>query len=463
MPAGEGWGCRAARWDLRWCWDAFSHHPTQDTVQHPEQSNTLPRNSTQCNPKENSCGRELTVTEDDSPYSLIRLLKKKEAQEMEKALAEKYKVGKMCGCWGIVGRARGFLEGFWEAGDKFWVQAARSPSLWCCQASRERMKVIADQWRDLHAKRAQLKAHVERCGRTIQEREELRIQALEINSKQREEKMKKDGKLLRAKMELEALRKKHWKLCKRVQKCSIFKEYLENVVKFSQFEDISEVTSWYKLLVRTQKDLMQSQQGHKQLTEQDKVLLEQYRAEKEAEMLQYKNELVQFKLHFDQAQSDIPLWVRNCGVGRGRSPSLALSRLADVSSFSHGVMAESSNSAWDWRRFLIFPPPRGCRRKNGRPVWSMDVWVSQPGALVLKHHLCWGMSPCCLCPPFQEAHWADIQSKTSEKTRKLWTIKLAIHNLFQSTNMWLQAEWNVLKYDSCRQLKMVKPRQKEEQ
>ncbi|XP_048159852.1 coiled-coil domain-containing protein 42-like [Corvus hawaiiensis] len=316
------------RWDLRWCWDAFSHHPTQDTVQHPEQSNTLPRNSTQCNPKENSCGRELTVTEDDSPYSLIRLLKKKEAQEMEKALAEKYK------------------------------------------ASRERMKVIADQWRDLHAKRAQLKAYVERCGRTIQEREELRIQALEINSQQREEKMKKDGKLLRAKMELEALRKKHWKLCKRVQKCSIFKEDLENVVKFSQFEDISEVTSWYKLLVRTQKDLMQSQQGHKQLTEQDKVLLEQYRAEKEAEMLQYKNELVQFKLHFDQAQSDIPLW---------------------------------------------------------------------------------------------EAHWADIQSKTSEKTRKLWTIKLAIHNLFQSTNMWLQAEWNVLKYDSCRQLKMVKPRQKEEQ
>lgn len=103
-----------------------------------------------------------------------------------------------------------------------------------------------------------------------------------------------------------------------------------------QFEDISEVTSWYKLLVRTQNDVLQSQQGHKQLTEQDKLLLEQYRAEKEAEMLQYKNELLQFKLRFDQAQSDIPLWVRSCGVGRGRSPSLALSRLTDVSSFSHG-------------------------------------------------------------------------------------------------------------------------------
>lgn len=87
--------------------------------------------------------------------------------------------------------------------------------------------------------------------------------------------------------------------------------------------------SQYKLLVRTQKDLLQSQQGHKELTEQEKVFLEQYKAEKETEMLQYRNELMQLKPRFDQAQSDIPLWVRSYGVGRGRSPSLALSELAD--------------------------------------------------------------------------------------------------------------------------------------
>lgn len=155
-----------------------------------------------------------------------------------------------------------------------------------------------------------------------------------------------------------------------------------------QFEDVSEVTSQYKLLVRTQKDLLQSQQGHKQLTEQDKVFLEQYKAQKETEMLQYKNELMQLKLHFDQAQSDIPLCVRSCRAGRGRSPSLALSRLADGSSFSHGVMAESSNSLWDWKRFLISSPSWGWRRMNGRPVWSMEVRVSKPGSLVVKHYLC---------------------------------------------------------------------------
>lgn len=56
------------------------HSATSRAIQHPAKEL-----DSECNPKENSCGRELTVTEEDSPYSLIHLLKKKkEAQEMEK-------------------------------------------------------------------------------------------------------------------------------------------------------------------------------------------------------------------------------------------------------------------------------------------------------------------------------------------------------------------------------------------
>uniref|UniRef100_A0A8D2MJZ8 DUF4200 domain-containing protein n=1 Tax=Zonotrichia albicollis TaxID=44394 RepID=A0A8D2MJZ8_ZONAL len=249
---------------------------------------------------------------EDSQSSLMQLLrKKKEVREMEKVMTEKE------------------------------------------EAFRQRMKVIADRWRDLHARRAQLKAH--KC-------EQLQIQALKIDRKQREESLKMDAELLRAKMELETLRKRHCKLCKKVQKYSIFKKYLEDVVEVSQFEDISEVISEYLLLVRTRKDLLQSQQGHKQLTEQDKVFLEQYKARKEAEMLQYQNELGQLKQRVYQAQSDIPLW---------------------------------------------------------------------------------------------EARWADIQDRTSKKTRKLWTIKLAIHNLFQSANLRLQAQGSALECTSCIQLSMI--------
>lgn len=38
---------------------------------------------------------------------------------------------------------------------------------WCCQAFRERMKVITCRWSDLHAKEAQLKTYMEKSGRIL--------------------------------------------------------------------------------------------------------------------------------------------------------------------------------------------------------------------------------------------------------------------------------------------------------
>lgn len=87
-----------------------------------------------------------------------------------------------------------------------------------------------------------------------------------------------------------------------------------------QFEDIQDIISRYKLLVRMRKDLQQSQEKDKEMFKQTKVLLDHYMTEKEAEILQYQNELEQLQQRFEQAQSDVHFWVRNCGVGRGRSP-----------------------------------------------------------------------------------------------------------------------------------------------
>ncbi|NWS16032.1 CCD42 protein, partial [Pachyramphus minor] len=177
------------------------------------------------------------------------------------------------------------------------------------EAFRERLEVIAEQWRDLHARRTLLKAHVERSGRTVQENEMLRNQALKKASKDREENIKKENELLRAKRELEALRKQHQKLCQKLPKYSMFKRYLDDVVEVSpQFRDVEEVVSFYKSLMKSRKELVQTQQLHEEMTEQARVLLDQYRAEKGAEMLQCKNELVQLKQCLDQARSDIAVW-----------------------------------------------------------------------------------------------------------------------------------------------------------
>ncbi|XP_065714977.1 dynein axonemal heavy chain 9-like [Patagioenas fasciata] len=153
------------------------------------------------------------------------------------------------------------------------------------------------------------------------EDDQLRVQALKKAVREREEKTQKEMELLRAKKKLEALKKEHQKLSSQVQKHSIFKNYLEDVVKISpQFEDIQDVISRYKLLVRTRKDLQQSQEKDREMMEQAKVLLDQYEAEKAAEILQCQNELEQLQRRFAQAQSDVRFWVRNCGMGRGRSP-----------------------------------------------------------------------------------------------------------------------------------------------
>ncbi|KAM9222030.1 coiled-coil domain-containing protein 42 [Leptosomus discolor] len=170
---------------------------------------------------------------------------------------------------------------------------------------REKMKVISCRWRDLYTKEAQLKTYMEKSGSTVKENYKMRIQALKKARKEREG---AESELLRVKREQEALRNMHQKLCNKVQKYSIFNKYLEDVVKISQFEENQEVIWHYKTLVRVHKDLLQSQQGHKEMSEQAKVLLDQYVAEKEAEILQYENELVQLQLHFDQAQKDALHW-----------------------------------------------------------------------------------------------------------------------------------------------------------
>ncbi|NXU96892.1 CCD42 protein, partial [Cettia cetti] len=176
------------------------------------------------------------------------------------------------------------------------------------EAFTKRMEALAEQWRELHARRAQLKAHVVTSGTTVKENERLRTQALKKAREEKEENSRKESELLRARRELESLRKRHQELSKKLLRYSLFKRYLEDVVENSQFRDVEDIITYYKALVRTRKDLLQSQWWNRQLLEQGKVLQQQIRAENEAEILQCKNELVQLKESLEQAQRNIGQW-----------------------------------------------------------------------------------------------------------------------------------------------------------
>ncbi|NXH82467.1 CCD42 protein, partial [Edolisoma coerulescens] len=187
------------------------------------------------------------------------------------------------------------------------------------QAFTERMEALAEQWRELHARRAQLKAHVVRSGMTVKENERLRTQALKKAKEEKEQNTRKESELLGAKRELEALTEQHQKLSKKLLKYSVFKRYLENVVENSQFRDIEDIISLYKALVRTRRDLVQSQWGQRQLAEQATVLLPRLRAEREAEMLQCRDELGQLKESLARARRDILQWERRCAELQDRA------------------------------------------------------------------------------------------------------------------------------------------------
>ncbi|XP_064584952.1 coiled-coil domain-containing protein 42 [Zonotrichia leucophrys gambelii] len=249
--------------------------------------------------------RELQAAEEDSTNSFICVLKKmKEVRQMEKVVEE-------------------------------------TEELWCCQAFAERMKTLAEQWRDLHARRAQLKAHVVTSGATVKENERLRTQALKKAKQEKVENSKKESELLRARRELDDLRKKHEKLSKKLLMYSPFKRYLEDVVENSQFRDIDDIISYYKALLRTRKDLLQSQWWHRQLMEQGKGLQQQLRAEKEAEMLQCRNDLVQLKESFDQAQSDIQQWEERWAKVQDRQARKAV-ELRSLTMAIHGLFHTAS-------------------------------------------------------------------------------------------------------------------------
>ncbi|XP_057239285.1 coiled-coil domain-containing protein 42 [Malurus melanocephalus] len=247
------------------------------------------------------CGRELRPTEEESTNSFICLLKKmKEVRLMEKVVEEKE------------------------------------------EAFTERMEALAEQWKELHAKRAQLKAHVEKSGSTVKENERLRTQALKKAKEEKVQNTEKESELLKARRELEDLKKQHHKLSKKLLKYSLFKRYLEDVVNNSQFRDIEDVISFYKALVRTRKDLVQSQWWHRQLTEQAKVLLQQHRAEKDAEMQRCKNDLVKLKESFEQAQSDIAQWENRWAEIQDRAARKAL-ELKSLNMAIHSLFQAASN------------------------------------------------------------------------------------------------------------------------
>ncbi|NXC38339.1 CCD42 protein, partial [Penelope pileata] len=203
------------------------------------------------------------------------------------------------------------------------------------EAFRLRIADITCRWKDLRAKKDELKAYMQKSRKTLKENEKMRLQALKKAGKEREMKILKHSELLRARKELGTLKSKHQKLSDRVQKYSIFRKYLDDVVTISPFEDIQTIIRRYKMLVRTHKDLLQAEWDRTEVHEQGKEFV-QYTEDKD-EILQHNTELDQLELLSDRAHRDVltqePHWAGIQKAASKKTLELAAIRMAILSLF----------------------------------------------------------------------------------------------------------------------------------
>ncbi|XP_006863565.1 PREDICTED: coiled-coil domain-containing protein 42A [Chrysochloris asiatica] len=171
-----------------------------------------------------------------------------------------------------------------------------------------KMEALNLRWKGLGIKEAELKTHIQKSEKFIQENDKKRIRALKKAKKERDLKEQHMRELAKAKQELVALRLQHQTLNTRLQKYSIFNKYLEKVVENSDFEDIHEVIARYKTLVSRNHDLKHSAQEGQEKIDQAKAQLAHYIQEKEDEILQHNNELAQLQMRFDRARSNVIIW-----------------------------------------------------------------------------------------------------------------------------------------------------------
>ncbi|KAL0596885.1 Coiled-coil domain-containing protein 42 [Plecturocebus cupreus] len=171
-----------------------------------------------------------------------------------------------------------------------------------------RMEALNLRWEELGVKEAQLKAHIKKFEKFIQENDQKRIRAMKKVNKEREFSCQHLRELTRGKQEMVALRLEHQQLSAKLQDYSIFNKYLEKVVENSEFEEIHEVIARYKTLVSMHHDLMQSAQEEQEKIERAKAQLAHYMEEKDDEILQQNNELARLQMRFDRARSNVIIW-----------------------------------------------------------------------------------------------------------------------------------------------------------
>lgn len=172
-----------------------------------------------------------------------------------------------------------------------------------------KMEGLAQRRQELERKEQTLKQSLQKFDRFLKENDSKKLRALKKAKEERIMIKTKETEIETLKTNCKDLEEERDQVRKRLEKYTLYQEYLERVLEFSdEFKDLHEIMKRYDTLRATNNDLVSREQKNQEIMEREKQKFYKYMENKNTEMLHYNNELAQLQTRLDKAQSAAVHW-----------------------------------------------------------------------------------------------------------------------------------------------------------
>lgn len=172
-----------------------------------------------------------------------------------------------------------------------------------------KMEGLAQRRHELERKEQDLKQSLLKFDKFLRENDSKKTRALKKAKEERNIIKQKEQEILNLQKECEVLEVERDRFKKRLEKYTIYQNYLEEVLDLSdEFSELREIMARYDTLIATHNDLLDREQKNQIIMEKEKQKFHRFTEEKNTEILHYNNQLAQLQTRLDKAQSEAVHW-----------------------------------------------------------------------------------------------------------------------------------------------------------
>jgi len=172
-----------------------------------------------------------------------------------------------------------------------------------------KMEGLAQRRHELERKEQQLKQSLQKFDRFLKENDSKKTRALKKAQDERSMIKQKEEAIEILKDECGCLEEERDRFKKRLEKYTIYQNYLERVLEVSdEFSELREIMARYDTLIATHNDLLSREQKNQETMEREKQKFHKFMEDKNTEVLHCNNQLAQLQTRLDKAQSDAVHW-----------------------------------------------------------------------------------------------------------------------------------------------------------